>query len=219
VTSSVSVEKSASSEVARQIARAAARLFAARGYDATSVREIVEAAGVTKPTLYYHFGSKEGLAQALLTVPLNEMLGRLRQALEGTGDPVERLARFFEVQLAFCREDPDIIRFFNALWFGPRGTGLEAAVRPLVEDLMKCGQSKDTMLTEAVRPLADAGLIAADRVDDFAAACRGLIIMSMFDFLYRGTELKPGLGRRLVDDLLFGFGRFEDNDVKRGVTR
>ena len=40
------------------------------GFDATSVREIVEAAGVAKPTLYYYFGSKEGLAQALLTVPL-----------------------------------------------------------------------------------------------------------------------------------------------------
>ena len=43
------------SPVARHIARAAARLFAERGYDATSVREIVEAAGVAKPTLYYYF--------------------------------------------------------------------------------------------------------------------------------------------------------------------
>ena len=58
--------------MARHIARTAARLFAERGYDATSVREIVEAAGVAKPTLYYYFRSKEGLAQALLTVPLNE---------------------------------------------------------------------------------------------------------------------------------------------------
>jgi AcrR family transcriptional regulator len=46
--------------------RQAARLFALRGYDAVSVREIVEAAGVTKPAVYYHFGNKEGLARAVL---------------------------------------------------------------------------------------------------------------------------------------------------------
>ncbi len=60
------------STVARHIARTAARLFAERGYDATSVREIVEAAGVAKPTMYYYFRSKEGLAQALLTVPSDQ---------------------------------------------------------------------------------------------------------------------------------------------------
>ncbi len=55
-----------SSEITRRIARVAAQLFATLGYDATSVRNIVEAAEVTKPTLYYHFQSKEGLAHALL---------------------------------------------------------------------------------------------------------------------------------------------------------
>ena len=67
------------SPVARHIARSAARLFAERGYDATSVREIVEAAGVAKPTLYYYFRSKEGLAQALLTVPLTNLVAELRR--------------------------------------------------------------------------------------------------------------------------------------------
>ena len=46
------------SEMAERIARVAARLFAADGYDATSVRNIVEAAAVTKPTLYYYFSSR-----------------------------------------------------------------------------------------------------------------------------------------------------------------
>ena len=51
------------SAIADRIARVAARLFAADGYDATSVRNIVEAAAVTKPTLYYYFSSKEALAK------------------------------------------------------------------------------------------------------------------------------------------------------------
>ena len=43
------------------ILNAALDLFYARGYDAVGVQEIVDRAGVTKPTLYYYFGSKLGL--------------------------------------------------------------------------------------------------------------------------------------------------------------
>ena len=41
-------------------------LFATRGYDAVGVQEIVENAGVTKPTLYHYFGNKLGLLETLL---------------------------------------------------------------------------------------------------------------------------------------------------------
>lgn len=41
-------------------------LFHAKGYDAVGIQEIVDKAGVTKPTLYYYFGSKKGLLQYLL---------------------------------------------------------------------------------------------------------------------------------------------------------
>jgi TetR/AcrR family transcriptional regulator len=53
------------SAASKRILSVALRLFAARGYDAVGVQEIVAAAGVTKPTLYYYFGSKRGLLAAL----------------------------------------------------------------------------------------------------------------------------------------------------------
>ena len=37
------------------------KLFAQKGYTATTIREIVDAAGTTAPTLLYYFGNKEGL--------------------------------------------------------------------------------------------------------------------------------------------------------------
>jgi len=43
--------------------------FAAKGYDGVQVKEVAEEAGVSKPTLYYHFGSKEGLFRQLCLVP------------------------------------------------------------------------------------------------------------------------------------------------------
>jgi AcrR family transcriptional regulator len=192
-------DRAETSEVARHMARVAARLFATRGYDATSVREIVEAAGVTKPTLYYHFGSKEGLAQALLTVPMTRLVEGYKGIMAGPGDPVAKLEQTFEIHFALCRENPDGARFVYALLFGPHDSELAA-------ELARFGEKLTGLTVEAVRPLAVAGRIAAGRVDDFALACRGMIVISTMDFLYRGGALELGLGHRLVGDLLNGFG-------------
>ncbi|WP_042431780.1 ScbR family autoregulator-binding transcription factor [Streptacidiphilus anmyonensis] len=50
----------------RAILSAAARVFEERGYQAATIAEILEAAGVTKGALYFHFSSKEELAQGVL---------------------------------------------------------------------------------------------------------------------------------------------------------
>ena len=54
---------------------AAAERFAARGYDATTLDEIAAVAGVTKPILYRHFGSKQDLYLALLARHAGDMPG------------------------------------------------------------------------------------------------------------------------------------------------
>jgi AcrR family transcriptional regulator len=189
-----------SGQVARHVACAAARLFAARGYDATPVREIVEAAGVTKPTLYYHFGSKEGLAQALVTRPLTRLLESLLRAIREEPEPIRALERMLEEHFAFCVEDPDRSRFVYALFFGPLGSGLAA-------ELCRFGERMDETWLEASRRLAGSGVIDAARVEDFVASLRGLIVVHTIDFLYRGRPLGPGLAPRLIDNLLHGFGR------------
>ena len=51
--------------------------FGARGFTATSVRDLATAAGVNVAAINYYFGSKEGLANALLNVPLSRMVENL----------------------------------------------------------------------------------------------------------------------------------------------
>jgi AcrR family transcriptional regulator len=197
--------------VARDIARVAARLFATHGYEATPVRTIVEAAGVTKPTLYYHFGSKEGLAQALLTMPMAVLAQAMRSILDAQLEPAEGLVRIVQAHFAFCREDPDRARFFFALLFGPQGSELMAEIKPTMQSLPE-------LMIEGIGRLAQAGLIAPERVGAFATACRGMIVIAMMDYLYRdrhagcapggmesSDDLEPGLAGRLVGDLLHGF--------------
>jgi AcrR family transcriptional regulator len=205
------VAKGVMNAAARDIARVAAGLFATHGYEATSVRTIVEAAGVTKPTLYYYFGSKEGLAEALLTLPMATLGERMRAILDERSEPVEALGRIIAAHFAFCRDDPDSARFFFALNFGPEGSELVVQIKRAMRALPE-------MLLEAIRRLAEAGLIAPDRVGECATACRGMIVIAMLDHLYRdrhaecapaewksNSDLGPAQAQRLVGDLLHGF--------------
>ncbi|MEW4571193.1 TetR/AcrR family transcriptional regulator [Tautonia sp. JC769] len=192
-------------DAAREILRAAARLFADRGFDATSVREIVEAAGVTKPTLYYHFGSKEGLAQALLSRPLGQLIDELRGIVERSSDPLEALVAQVEAHFAFCREDPDRARFVYALFFGPNSPGLSSQVA-------NYGKQMTELLIETTRRLANAEILAEDRARRCAAAVQGLITIYTADYLYQGANLEAGLARRLVEDLRAGFGAVRASD-------
>ena len=187
------------SPVASHIARSAAKLFAERGYDATSVREIVEAAGVAKPTLYYYFGSKEGLAQALVTVPLAGLVDRLKGLVATEDDSCRCAERVLEAHYSFCREDPDRARFIYSLLFGPRRSGAAEELEPFKTELAAWTDA-------AVRRLAEGRVIGRDRIEDFGQAFRGLILASTLDYLYGEKPLGPDLAHRQLLGILNGFG-------------
>jgi AcrR family transcriptional regulator len=157
-THSATASDRSSGEVATHIARVAARLFAERGYDATSVREIVEAAGVTKPTLYYHFASKQGLAEALLTNPMKQFIGTLRKIVDDEVVPFSILRSIFQTFLDFITQEPDRGRFLYALCFGPQNSSLR-------EEMHQFGESIEGVTADCARRLAEAGVIESSRVD------------------------------------------------------
>jgi AcrR family transcriptional regulator len=206
-TVSTSTNRSVMSPVARHIARVAARMFATQGYDATSVREIVEGAGVTKPTLYYYFRSKEGLAHALISVPLSDLVEQLRQIVNTERDPLRCLEQVLEAQFAFCREDPERARFLYALMLGPPGSVPAHDLEPCKEDLTR-------WIEAAIRRLAEAGIIRRERVDACLTMCRGLIVITTLDFLYGEKPLGQNVAPALLNDLLQGF---DDRQTNQGM--
>lgn len=62
-----------------------------RGYAAVSVGDVAEAVGVTKPTLYYHFGDKEGLYAAMLVSLLARVGAHIRRVISLPAPLRERL--------------------------------------------------------------------------------------------------------------------------------
>ena len=72
------------SKTRTRILAAALEVFASRGFEAASLREITDKAGVNVAAIHYHFGSREELIQSLMqsvSAPLNQMrLAALEQA-------------------------------------------------------------------------------------------------------------------------------------------
>lgn len=97
---------------------AAITLFCEKGYHATSVREIVEAAGVTKPVLYYYFQNKDGLFRSLIAETMESFRARLMEACEGeVPDFADRLRRIQASFLEDALAHPQIVRFMDSVAF------------------------------------------------------------------------------------------------------
>jgi TetR/AcrR family transcriptional regulator len=98
---------------------AAIGVFARKGYAATTVREIVETAGVTKPVLYYHFGNKEGIFLAMMGEALREFEATATGALVTEGFAEERILRFLDSIFALMLDHIDVMRVLEAIYYGP----------------------------------------------------------------------------------------------------
>jgi AcrR family transcriptional regulator len=97
--------------------QAAVDAFGRRGYAATSVREIVEHAGVTKPVLYYHFGSKEGLMKAIMDEAAKAVSAVVEHArLEG-GTARARILRLCESLQELVRAHTSELRVVHAVYY------------------------------------------------------------------------------------------------------
>jgi AcrR family transcriptional regulator len=94
-------------------------LFSARGYEGIGVQEIVDAAGITKPTLYHYFGSKEGLLTALLEEYSERLCGQLTQAAEYHRDITLNLERLADAYFRFALANPKYFRLQLAHLFAP----------------------------------------------------------------------------------------------------
>ena len=78
------------------LVRLAGELFAEKGFRATTVREIADAAGILSGSLYHHFDSKESIGDEILAGFLNDVLAGYRQAATEEADPraaIERIVR------------------------------------------------------------------------------------------------------------------------------
>jgi AcrR family transcriptional regulator len=148
----------------RQLLDVAIDAFAVKGYHATSMSDVAEAAGVTKPVLYQHFSSK----RALYLEVLNDVGCRLRQCIEkATADaptPREQVERGLAAFFQFVAEEEAA---FTLLFgggtrrdeeFAAAAAGVEHSIATSIAALLevpRLGKAERELLAFAIIGLAE----------------------------------------------------------------
>ncbi|WP_233612254.1 TetR/AcrR family transcriptional regulator [Corallococcus sp. AB045] len=80
-------------------------VFASKGYEATSIEEVAQQAGVSKPIVYEHFGAKEGLYAAIVDRELENLVARVSASI-AQGTPRQRFEDAVLAFMAYVKEEP-----------------------------------------------------------------------------------------------------------------
>jgi AcrR family transcriptional regulator len=175
-------------DVAQSILRAAIHLFAEKGFRATSVREIVEEAGVTKPALYYWYKSKEGLGEAIFRTTLDELDRRL-DAIDPSSRGEERLYEFIAAHFRFASDEPERARALFALYWGP-------STETAFLDLQNHDRNWFERINAIVKELVSSGLVAEDDREVSSRAIAGMINISVIQHVRLGVDISDASARR-----------------------
>ena len=105
--------------------------FAARGYSAVGVQEIVDAVGVTKPTLYHYFDGKRKLLDAVINRKTTGFLQSFLAASVYEHDLTYSLQKIMKAVMIFAKREPVFFRYFVSLRYAPIDSDEKACAEPV----------------------------------------------------------------------------------------
>lgn len=106
-----------SDEVRERLLVAARELFAEKGYEATTTRDICSRAGVAAQQLFHNFGSKDGLFDAAFVPPLAELVSRYIATFESAAADIsleQRVRVFIDELYGLAEENRTVL--LSAVW-------------------------------------------------------------------------------------------------------
>ena len=198
MTKAFAVHQTTSTE---RILSTALDLFAVRGYDATAVREICEAAGITKPTLYHFFGSKDGVLQALVQGGFEHFRTLVQAAIETPGTFRHRIKVLARLVFESASEKPRLWRFIHSVIWAPPGTA--------TSQTENCSEFYDGVvgaLATAAQEAVASGELRPGPIEARMLILMGSISEAATGYVIAGKpELTPELADQIVDTIFDGW--------------
>jgi len=155
-----SAAKSLNISPRERLLAAAIDLFSRKGYAATTTREIVAVAGVTKPVLYYHFQNKEGIYLDLMHKATNKFEGMLDAFRTESGSPKKRILSFCDQIFALILENIEFLRLVYSIYYGPHQgapftdfDSFELKLQRTIKQLVQEGITKKEFQKESVEDM------------------------------------------------------------------
>jgi len=184
---------------ADRILQGALELFSAKGYEATSVREICEAAGITKPTLYHFYGSKEGVYRALVDGALDDFRRAVTRAMQGPGAAVDRLRRVGRAYFESARGRRDLLRFIFGLVHNPATSAPRTDFPSFYDEVV-------AQIAAEVEAGVARGEFVPGRTDLRMLILMGALGEALCGYLIVGKpQLSPALADALIDAVVAGW--------------
>lgn len=157
-----------------EILDAAEQLFVTKGFDKTSTNDILERVGIARGTLYYHFGSKEEILDAIIQRMSETLVKRAAGVAAQKGKPV--LERLTEMMLALNVDSElgheimeQVHKPQNALMHQKMQEGLLAGIRPLITGLIEEGIAQGLCQTDYPAQAAEMMLLYSNTAFDALA--------------------------------------------------
>ena len=158
----------------------ALRLFAERGYDATSLQDIADEIGLTKAAVYYHYRSKSAILQALAD-PVYEVMRAAYQRAAGLRSRRQRVQALTSDYIDMLLAHREMVRVL--------------ANDPVMRGHMKAARSMDDLLADCLRLLFGEQPTIDQRLALHTAACLSEAVAAMPDV--PDDELRPALDRAM----------------------
>lgn len=112
----------------RDILSSAERLFASKGFHATTIDEIAEKAGYGVGTIYLYFKDKQNLYFSLIYQKFAELITKIESEANKYKDVFEKIRAIIETQFSFFNKNKYFFRIFIKENVGMKGLGSEVAV-------------------------------------------------------------------------------------------
>ena len=182
------------------IRRVATELFAEKGYAATSTREVCQRAGITKPVLYYYFGSKERLFRELIVDACNESRKQLLLASRRAETAPQKLVEVLAADFEGTRREHSLARLFIRMIFAAEKGS------PAI-DYVELGMEWIRLMTGVIGEGVRRGELRG-RPREIAEMLMGIHLIYTMGYLLMGQPaLDRRLARRMVNTLLRGCGK------------
>jgi len=110
-------------------------LFAAKGLNGVSVRELASAAGVNLSMISYYFGGKEGLYSAVLTEQF-AILGKLEEIEQMEIETLQKFELYVRSTVSRYRKSPYLLRFYTSELTNPTAC-FETIIKPALKKVVK----------------------------------------------------------------------------------